>query len=511
MAKNTRDEEFDRASYGGSAYDQQYFSDDELMATAAIRAAAEAGDTDWGSAHDYVEAIRKKYGYSGGEDGSKYVALETSGGEGGGKQTASPAPSVSQPSASSPASMPSFTYESAPEYVSQYQDQINALAAEILGREEFSYDHNADPIYSSYKKTYTREGQRAMEDAMGQYASMTGGMPSTAAMMAGQQANNYYMGQMADKIPELYQLAYSMYQDEGNAKRANLDMLMGQEQDAYNKYLAQLDQYNTDRNFQYGVYSDDRAYAYQAERDAISDRRYDTEWQYQLDRDAISDQRYADELAYNREQDEWEKSQYTSETQYSQALQKAQTLAAAGDFSGYAALGYSSAEIASMKAAYDAAMAGSKPSGGSGGGGYSGGGGGGGGAAGSDDDEEIGGNAIPSNVIAGAEEHATSQMELAEYLDTLTKRGTITEAQADELYATWKPANQYPAYDNRQWSVANDGGVNWFWGVDNNAVVRDQWGNEYRMDTLVDELVAGGMSKKAAKDYVKDLQKQLGI
>jgi len=53
--------------------------------------------------------------------------------------------------------------------------------------------------------------------------------------------------------------------------------------------------------------------------------------------------------------------------------------------------------------------------------------------------------------------------------------------------------------------------VNWFWGVDNNAVVRDQWGNEYRMDTLVDELVAGGMSKKAAKDYVKDLQKQLGI
>lgn len=499
MANKIREEEFDRASYGGSAYDQQYFSDDELMSTAAIRAAAQAGDTDWGSAHDYVEAIRKKYGYSGGDDGSKYISLATSGS----KESSEKADaSSSQSSAGSAAGTPSFTYESAPEYVNQYQDQINALAAEILGREEFNYDPNADPLYSSYKKTYTREGQRSMEDAMGQYASMTGGMPSTAAMMAGQQANNYYMAQMADKIPELYQLAYSMYQDEGNTQRANLEMLTGMEQDEYNKYLAQLDQYNADRSFDYGVYSDDRAYAYQAERDAVSDQRYDTEWQYQLDRDAISDQRYADELAYNRKQDEWEKSQYDGETQYSQALQKAQTLAAAGDFSGYAALGYSSEEIANMKAAYDAATAGGTSSGGSSSGGsYSG----------SGDNEEISTDAIPSNVIVGAEEHATSQMELAEYLDTLVKRGTITEAQADELYATWKPANQYPSHDSRQWSVVDDGGINWFWGVDEDAVVKDQWGNEYRLDKLVDELVAGGMSKKSAKKHVKDLQKQLGI
>lgn len=258
MANKTREEEFDRASYGGSAYDQQYFSDDELMSTAAIRAAAQAGDTDWGSAHDYVEAIRKKYGYSGGDDGSKYISLAASDGKESGEKA--DASSSSQSSAGSVAGTPSFTYENAPEYVNQYQEQINALAAEILGREEFSYDPNTDPLYSSYKKTYTREGQRSMEDTMGQYASMTGGMPSTAAMMAGQQANNYYMAQMADKIPELYQLAYSMYQDEGNTQRANLEMLTGMEQDEYNKYLAQLDQYNADRSFDYGVYSDDRAY-----------------------------------------------------------------------------------------------------------------------------------------------------------------------------------------------------------------------------------------------------------
>lgn len=42
---------------------------------------------------------------------------------------------------------------------------------------------------------------------------------------------------------------------------------------------------------------------------------------------------------------------------YSQALQKAETLAAYGDFSGYAALGYTAAEIAAMKTAYDKAVA----------------------------------------------------------------------------------------------------------------------------------------------------------
>lgn len=45
---------------------------------------------------------------------------------------------------------------------------------------------------------------------------------------------------------------------------------------------------------------------------------------------------------------------------YSQALQKAETLAAYGDFSGYAALGYTAAEIAAMKTAYDKAVAAEK-------------------------------------------------------------------------------------------------------------------------------------------------------
>lgn len=123
------------------------------------------------------------------------------------------------------------------------------------------------------------------------------------------------MSALADKIPELRQLAYSMYQDEGNEMRANLEMLMALEQGDYAKYTDLLGQWNTDRNFDYGVH-----------RDQISDNRYNNEWNYQVGRDDIADKRYEDETA-------WERSQYTSEKEYNQALAKAQTLAAAGDFS----------------------------------------------------------------------------------------------------------------------------------------------------------------------------------
>ncbi len=105
----------------------------------------------------------------------------------------------------------------------------------------------------------------------------------------------------------------------------------------YAKYADLLSQWNTDRSFDYGVY-----------------------------RDNISDQRYEDET-------EWERSQYASETEYNQALAKAQILAAAGDFSGYKALGYTDAEIANLKTAYDKAQAAARSSGGSGGSSSSGG------------------------------------------------------------------------------------------------------------------------------------------
>lgn len=292
----------DRGSYGGSVYDQEHFSNDELRSAAEVRAAAAAGKTTWADAHDYVERIRSNYGYSGDSDGSRYIPLEMGGGgrgNGGG----------------------GFSYEAAPTYTSRYQNQIDDLTRQILNREAFSYDPEKDPTYQQYKESYTRSGERAMQDTLGQVSARTGGLASSYAGSAAQQTYDNYMGALADKIPELKQLAYSMYQDEGNTQRANLEMLVALEQGDYAKYADLLAQYNTDRSFDYGVH-----------------------------RDQIADKRYEDETAYNRET-------YKDETEYNRALAKAQTLAAGGDFSGYKALGYTDQEIAGLKSAYNKAQA----------------------------------------------------------------------------------------------------------------------------------------------------------
>lgn len=310
----------DRGSYGGSVYDQEHFSDDELRSAAEVRAAAAAGKTTWADAHDYVERIRSNYGYSGDTDGSRYIPLEMGGGgrgNGGG----------------------GFSYEAAPTYTSRYQNQIDDLTRQILNREAFSYDPEKDPTYQQYKESYTRNGERAMQDTLGQVSARTGGLASSYAGSAAQQTYDNYMGALADKIPELKQLAYSMYQDEGNTQRANLEMLVALEQGDYAKYADLLAQYNTDRSFDYGVH-----------RDNIGDERYNNEWNYSVGRDQIADKRYEDETAYNRET-------YKDETEYNRALAKAQTLAAGGDFSGYKALGYTDQEIAGLKSAYNKAQA----------------------------------------------------------------------------------------------------------------------------------------------------------
>ena len=272
--------------------------------TAWNEAKARGDQAGMDAAHAKAEAIRKLYDYSGGGDGSEYIPIPKQQGEF------------------------TFDYGSAPSYVNRYQDQIDAITKDILNREAFSYDPEQDDLYKQYKESYTRNGEQAMKNTLGQVSARTGGLASSYATTAAQQTYDGYMSALADKIPELKQLAYSMYQDEGNTQRANLEMLIALENGDYAKYADLLAQWNTDRNFNYGAY-----------RDSISDSRYDNEWDYSVGRDQISDKRYEDETAYDR------------------GLTKAQLLAQMGDFSGYKELGYSDDEVKRLQSAYEQALA----------------------------------------------------------------------------------------------------------------------------------------------------------
>ena len=145
-----------------------------------------------------------------------------------------------------------YSYDVAqPEYTNRYDETIQDLLKQILNREAFSYDPERDQLYSQYRKQYTREGDRAQQNAIGAAAAASGGIPSSYAATAAAQAGDYYAAQMTDKIPELYQLAYNKYMNDYNMKLGDLGAVQGAEQSDYDKYLNELQQYNTNRNFDY--------------------------------------------------------------------------------------------------------------------------------------------------------------------------------------------------------------------------------------------------------------------
>ena len=142
-----------------------------------------------------------------------------------------------------------------PEYTSQYDAQIDALLNQILNREDFSYDVMNDPLYQQYAQMYQREGDRAMKETLAEAAAGAGGMNSYA-VTAASQANNYYNSQLNDKIPELYQLAYSMFLNDKESQVQNLGLLQNMDATQYSRYRDTMNDYYNDKSFAYGAYMD---------------------------------------------------------------------------------------------------------------------------------------------------------------------------------------------------------------------------------------------------------------
>lgn len=209
-----------------------------------------------------AEGIRSSYGnYTGGDNGGSFYLdrLSPSSFDGG------RAPTYENQYAGDIADLweqqknyGSYDYgKDAPVYNNRYDDTIQDLIQGILNREDFSYDPATDPLYQNYRKQYTREGQRATADTLGAAAAASGGIPSSYATTAAAQAGNYYAAQMTDKIPELYQLAYNQYLNDYNMQLSDLGVVQGAEQSDYDKYLNELNQFNTDRAFDYNAWLDE--------------------------------------------------------------------------------------------------------------------------------------------------------------------------------------------------------------------------------------------------------------
>ena len=118
------------------------------------------------------------------------------------------------------------------------QGTYDEIINKILNREKFSYDLNGDALYQQYKDKYIQQGKMAMADTIGQAAAMTGGYGNSYAASVGNQAYQASLQQLNDVIPELYQMAYDRYNQEG--------------QDLYNQY----GMLSNERSTEYGMWTD---------------------------------------------------------------------------------------------------------------------------------------------------------------------------------------------------------------------------------------------------------------
>ena len=159
-----------------------------------------------------------------------------------------------------------------------YGQQIEDALGKILNRDPFTYNLNADPLYNQYKDQYIRGGKLAMQDTMGQAAALTGGYGNSYASTAGNQAYQGYLTGLNDKVPDLYSLALSKFNAEGDAMRDNLGLLQGMQDQEYAQYERKLADYRADLDRLDALFSESQKYDYQNARDAIADAQWQAEF-----------------------------------------------------------------------------------------------------------------------------------------------------------------------------------------------------------------------------------------
>lgn len=145
------------------------------------------------------------------------------------------------------------------EYTGQYTQSAQELLGKILSRGSFQYDANSDPLYQVYKDRYQMNGQRAMQDTMGQAAALTGGYGNTYAQAAGQQQYQQYMEGLNDIVPELQQQAYAQWQGEGDRLSGNYQLLQNADDTQYGRWTDRYNRWNNEVQSAQNAY--DNAYS----------------------------------------------------------------------------------------------------------------------------------------------------------------------------------------------------------------------------------------------------------
>lgn len=180
-------------------------------------------------------------------------------------------------------------------YNDPHRGQLERMREDIQNREAFEYDYRNDPQYKALRALKEREARKAYNDGYGEMSKQfEGGVP--VAMInklidtregIEEQADNY--------IPQLKQMAYEMYMNEGDQMMRNYAMMQDAANQDYNRWALDRDMYVSgkqnaydrgyaDRAFDRSVYEGDRAFDYSK---GVDERN----WKYNVDKDSRQEER----------------------------------------------------------------------------------------------------------------------------------------------------------------------------------------------------------------------------
>ncbi len=224
------------------------------------------------------------------------------------------------------------------------QGDLSGIMDKILNREEFKYDLNGDALYKQYADKYITQGKMASQDVAGQAAAMTGGYGNSYAAAVGNSAYQQSLQQLNDVIPELQQLAYDRYAQEGQDLLNQYSLLSADKNTEYgmwgdkrNQLIAERDyaanaandayardygEFNDAYNRDFSRYWQETQFGYGQERDAAADAQWQQNFDYAKERDVAADAQWRESFDYGKLRDEAADAQWRESFEYGKEQDK---------------------------------------------------------------------------------------------------------------------------------------------------------------------------------------------
>ena len=174
-------------------------------------------------------------------------------------------------------------------YNDPYRGQLERMQDDSINREEFSYDYRDDDQYKAIKRLKEKEAQKAYDDGYGAMSRQFEGDVPVAMINKLLDTKADIVDQADSYIPQLRQLAYQMYMNEGDQMMRNYSMMQDAAARDYDRWAADRNitiagndnAYSRaygERAYDRGVFTEDRAWDYNVSEQARNHEREDAQY-----------------------------------------------------------------------------------------------------------------------------------------------------------------------------------------------------------------------------------------